>query len=153
MKIKEVTQEQLTQFFLEDPALVCLALGDEEIYHLHTKQEYPVNTFSRYTGVIENNQIIAIVRTEWFTPNATTIHIYVASRFHDTAKVQEIMVAIRQELKNVPQLKKIIIMTPASCEHVSKYAMRYGFKEEGRITDCIMWRQQLDDIRIFVLEN
>ncbi len=43
-------------------------------------------------------------------------------------------------------------MVPSSCDQVHDFAPKWGWVQEGRITNCYKWREQVVDIVIYGLK-
>lgn len=150
LTVKNISNSEITQFFLNDPKLALLGLSDEELAVLHKTGQYLNTTNSILFGVFEDDRLITIVKYELFTTHAINFHMYVKSEYHHTDKILPISDFIRKTIKKTGMLKAILTV-PSPCEHIHKFVKKFGFKEEGRITNCYQWREQVVDLVLYGL--
>ncbi len=142
--------EEVDKFFLEDPALVYMGLSDEEITQLYTEKEFQIDTFHNFLKVYDNEELIGILKFEWFSPIAISIHLYIHSWHQHKNK----FIATRKPIgeyfkKHYPFLTKALCFVPEPCEHVHRALPKLGFIEEGRIKNSASWRQETVDVRVY----
>lgn len=152
MEIRDVIEEEMTTFFMNDPALCYLGLPDRVLHILYTEKKYPANPNSMYKGVYKEEVLIAIVRYELYTEISLDVHFYIATHLqHKGLALQIRDLCIAFCLNEHPQIIKIIATVPSSCEHVQRCLERFGMKLEGVVSQCIIWRQQLVDLMFYGL--
>lgn len=152
LTVSDVTQDEITAFFLSDLNLLILGVSDEEIHLFRTTGQYPMSPSSNYLGIRSSEgELMAVVKYEWFTTHCANFHMYVQSKLHGTPKVTELCNLIRQHFEEMEYAHKVILMVPSTCEHVIKFAPKHGWVKEGCITKCYFWRQQPVDLVIFGL--
>ncbi len=150
-EIKPVTPEIVTQFFLSDPKLICLGLPDDEISILYHTGQYPCED-TNIQGLYEDGELIALNKFEYFTRETINMHFYLSSELHGTRKLDDIFTFMKKWYEDETNILKVLFMVPSSCKHIHAVAKRYGFKQEGHITKCFTWRQELGDITIYSQE-
>jgi predicted GNAT family acetyltransferase len=148
--LKTLTKERLTQFFLDDPKLICFGLSDDYIVNLYENKEYSLSENSKYLGFYDNNTLVGILKYELFTNIAICVHPYLSSKLHGKGKGQEIGMVTYNFIKEAyPTLTKILVICPESCPKVHAAVERFGMKLEGQLKDTIIWRKQTEDLRIY----
>lgn len=153
LTIKEITNKQAAEFFLNDPKLAYLGCADDVLVNLYYTQEFIPHEISQLKGIYNDNQLIMLFKYEPFSSVAYNCHFYLNSALHGTGQFNEIVLYLKQWMhENNPEVKKILVMTPSSCTHVPAVVSKYGFIKEGHLTNAIIWRQQLVDLLIYSLE-
>ena len=154
MEIKEnITQDQMTEFFINDPALCYLGLADLDLHRLYeTKQYYPREN-TKYIGVLHDGKLVSLVCIELFTEQTLTVHFYIPTILQKKGlalRVQKLL--YNYFYGKYPFIIKIVTPVPSPCEHVQRCAERFGMVLEGRITKCMKWRSELVDLLMYGLE-
>ena len=146
----ELTQEEASNFFLSDPKLVLLGLSDEEICELHKTNQYELQPDIHYITVRENDKILALVKYEYFSSVTISYHMYVASSEQDKSEMYaEMIPMLKNYIANELDIHKLIIIVPSTCLHTQAFALKAGYKEEGRLKNSFVWRQQIVDLIIY----
>jgi hypothetical protein len=151
LELRPITPEEVTDFFLSDPKLICLGMADDEMIILHETGQYPCEN-TNIEGVYDNEELIALNKFEYFTRNTINMHFYLKSSLHGSGKLDEIFKFMKTHYEQNTDLIKVLFMVPSVCESVHWVAQKYGFKQEGYITKCFTWRKQLTDIVIYSQE-
>lgn len=164
MIIQDVTQEQMTEFFINDPALCYLGLSDLDLQRLYETKQYHPRENTKYLGLytkdlqvvgdlqIEVNKLISLVCIELFTEQALTVHFYIPTDLQKKGLALEIQQFLFQYfLTTYPDIKKIITPVPSSCIHVQKSAEKFGMVVEGKITNCMKWRGEMVDLLFYTI--
>lgn len=137
---------------MSDPKLAYLSLSDEELYQLHKTGEYPIEDTSLYTGLAEDDKLVAILKWEWFSSVALNMHLYLRSELHHTGLLGRIYAFLYGHFKENTNIQKLLFMVPESCEHVHGAAKKYNLVQEGRIKKCCKWRNELNDVLIYSID-
>lgn len=148
MELKEIDNKGLTEFFLSDPKLTCMALSDEELVNLYETKQYERFPGATYLQAIDNNECIAILQLEPFTKYSVTLHARLRTEHQGTGKVIELFEEIKNYLLNM-QITTIISFAPESCYHASKCLIKLGFKEKCILEKSIVWRKNLEDLKMY----
>ena len=149
--IKKATAEQVTDFFLSDPALCYLALPDEDLINLHEKKIYIPSKEEYLFGVWEKTKLVGIVRYSFFTSTSVNLHLYIHTEAHKTQLSKDIQQQVKNYIRDYTVASKIMLMVPKPCHHVQKPAKTFGFVLEGCLTDVLIWRKELVDVYIYSL--
>lgn len=148
--ISDVTKKQLNDMFLHDPKLMMLGMADEDIYTVYSTGEFPMKSHSVYKGFFKKNgELIGVAKWEPFTTHSINLHIYVKSLEHHKGYLGKIHSTLHTWLKENTEYRHVIIMVPSPCAHIHQATERYGFKEEGFIPNCFLWRQELVGLFIY----
>lgn len=149
MYIQCIDNNQLTDLFLNDPKLMYASLGDEELAMLHITDRYYTNDYTTYKGLYEGDELIGAIKWEHFTTKTITLHMYIKTKYQRTNKVLEAVNTIKEYFRTTSEYLKVLMMVPSSCKHVIKFLKRINIKQEGCITKCYTWRQNIVDLHIF----
>lgn len=149
--ITNITPEKATEFFFSDPALVYLGLGDEEMYKLAKTRQYAFQDGCEYLGVYENDTLQCIIKYNWFTTHCINFHMYMRTNLHHSESLKNMARTIKAYfIENVP-VTKVMLVVPSTCTHVHKFVAKFGFKQEGLLTNSYQWRQEMVDLHIYGL--
>lgn len=149
LTIRAITGKEATPFFRRDPSLCYLGLPDDALANLMDDPDYILFENDDLWGVFAGEGLIAVVKYELFTSCTINMHIYLCSyMFHSGAftKVQE---CLKEYIVRNTGIIKALVMCPTTCLHIQKAAESYGFKKEGFISNCMVWRNELTDIIIY----
>jgi hypothetical protein len=153
IQIKNISEEEISKFFINDPQLVYLGLPDADLVSLFQEKKWYKSKLTNCVGVFDNNTLIFVFKYEFFTPVCLNGHFFMSSKYRHTGKFEEIVALLKDFVKtSYPQITKCIVMTPALCTHVPPTCQKFGFIQEGHIKECITWREQLTDLLIFGLK-
>ena len=147
--IKDVSESELTDFFINDPKLAYLGLPDNDLVNLFYHHKYVPNSISFYKGVFEDDRLICPFKIEFFTETTANLHLYLCSDLHKTGKIKEVEKEIRRWFLEETYFQKVLIMAPETCDHVHGTAEYFGFVVEGRLTKAVRWRKELVDVIIY----
>src|SRR5574338_408157 len=119
MNIKDITEEEITEFFLKDPALCYLGLPDNDLNNLFYEKKYIKHNISVYKGIYENENLISVLCYEYFTEFALNVHFYIYTKLQKQSKATKIKRELVKYFKSkYPEVIKIIVMSPEPCKHV-----------------------------------
>ncbi len=149
LKIKDITPEVATAFFRRDPTLCYLGLCDEALANLMADDHYILFKNQDLWGVFAGKGLIAVVKYEAFTYSTINMHIYLCSYMFHSGAFSKVQKALKAHIIKTTGVIKALVMCPATCPHIQKAAESYGFKKEGLISNCIVWRGELTDIIIY----
>ncbi|CAB4120947.1 hypothetical protein UFOVP1_48 [uncultured Caudovirales phage] len=150
--IKEIPQQELNEFFLQDPVLCIQGLPDHKLVDLHEKKEYIKDDISNILGVYYEEHLIFIFVYNYFTDICINVHFYLSTKHQSTAVFECIQKELREYLlEHVPKVTKIIAMTPGCCKHIQGACLKFGFTKAGHIEQAMTWRNQIEDILIYSL--
>jgi len=152
MSMRAVSDDDLSDFFMNDPQLCLLGLSDETLVELYKTRRYSPNYGTVYMGAYIGEDLKGILKYDLFTSHCVNVHVYVSSSIHHTESVRPLVSAIKQYLIEEVDAIKAVLFVPSSCEHVHKFAPKMGFKQEGLITQCLLWRQKLVDLVVYGLD-
>lgn len=153
MKFKEVTEQELTAFFLSDPKLIILGLPDEELVYLHENKEFKCHPGSMFIEILEDDGTsVGVVRWEFFTQISIVIHVFLRSKYHGSNKLGEIYQFVYKHLQTNTNIRKVIAFISSSCIHVIKAVEKHGFKKDGSIPNCLIWREKVVGIEIYSVD-
>ena len=152
MKLQDITQDQLTEFFLNDPPLCYLGVDDDTLAALYHDKKYPISELSFFQGVWENDVLVAVMRFEKFSELAVSCHTFLGTPFQGKGIGQKVKEVVYEYLRDTTPFTKAITMAPAPCIHVMKTVEACGFVKEGVLTNCVTWRTKVVDLHIYALE-
>lgn len=152
MYLKDVTQEQLTEFFINDPELCYLGLDDDTLSHLYHNKEYLMSPVSFYQGVFKDDVLAAVMKFEKFSELAVNCHMYLSSKYRSKGFGKEFKEAVYKYVVETTTCTKALMMAPDPCNHVKRAAKSWGFIQEGKLTNCIIWRTKTVDLYIYALD-
>jgi RimJ/RimL family protein N-acetyltransferase len=149
MEIGDITLEQVTKFFLADPALCYLGLSDDDLVSLYeNKCLHPINSTVVFKGFYDDGTLVSVLKYEWFTYETVNIHFYISTHLQRKGMSKVIGELICKYFKDSVGAKKIIILIPHTCVHTLGATEKFGMIEEGRLTKSLTWRKELVDIVI-----
>ena len=149
---EELTQEDLSTYFLDDPKLCWIGLPDSELAILYNENKYDMSTNSKYFGIMKNNELVCVVKYEMFSYLALCVHPYVSTKLRGKGLSKDIFDYIKKELIRMTGFKKVVITVPEPCVHVCKAIEKYGAVQEGRIKEIVLWRLKPVDLLFYRLE-
>jgi len=144
--LKDINEAQATEFFLNDPKLCYMGLSDMDMYELYYDKIYTFSPISCYQGVYRDDELIGMLRYEYFSEVAVVVHIYISAAKQGKGLNPEINKAVHKHLSEHTQAMKLITTVPEPCVHVQKAIAKLGFTYEGRVTDSYVWRQKTVDL-------
>lgn len=150
MYVQDISADDITNFFLNDPNVCYLGLDDNDLTTLYTEKVYNKHSNSNYYGVYNDLHVLmAIYKYEWFTTTTINAHLYLGTKYQKKRMPQKILeFLIKMSAEQLPA-KKVIILTPQACIHVIHSVEKCGFKLEGVLTDAIVWRKELVNLLIY----
>lgn len=152
-EIKDITNEDIAKFFLEDPALAYMGLTDDFLVGLYYNRDYAPAENSLFKGFYLGEHLVFVFKYELFTPICLNIHCYLNSRLHHSGAFGDIQGMLKGWTReNYPDIKKVIAMTPEPCKHIEAVCLKFGFKKEGHLAKAMIWRKELVDLLIFGME-
>lgn len=153
MIVKDVAPQEMTDFFINDPALCYLGLPDLELHKLYETKQYHPRENSKYIGIYHKEKLISLVCIELFTELALTVHFYVPTILQKKGlalRIQKLLYTYF--IETYPFIERIITPVPSACDHVQRCAERFGMKVEGTITKCMKWRNERVDLLMYALD-
>jgi RimJ/RimL family protein N-acetyltransferase len=152
MNFIELTKEQISDFIINDPQLVYMGFSDKELIYMHEKGKYSLVPGSYYIGLENDDGLVCILKYEYFTDICVCIHPYVSSKYHGKGVLSEIYTFLYEHFIKQTEIRKVIAFVSDSCIHAIKACEKHGFKKEGHITNCQVWRKELIGIYIYGLD-
>lgn len=149
-EIKELTNEQVGEFFINDPQLAYLGLSDEFLVGLYQDRVFDAGDLTTMKGVYSGDELVMIFKYEQFAQVTLNTHYYLKTSLQSTDMFSKIVDFLHRWVKETyPYITKILTMSPSTCIHVPPIVKKYGFVQEGCITNAIVWRKKIVDILIF----
>lgn len=153
LEVRDITNDVAAKFFLNDPKLAYLGCADDVLVKLYYTQDYEPQEMSQLKGIFDSGQLIMLMKYEFFTTVALNIHCYLSSSLQGRGYFGELVTFIIAWIKQeMPQVTKLLVMTPDPCSHIQAMANRYGFIKEGHLKNVVVWRQQTVDLIIYGME-
>lgn len=152
MIIKELSIDDVNQFFKNDEKLCYLGLSDESLDYLYHTGTILTSKNTKFYGTYENDQLISFTQSDWWSPVCASIHMYLLTTLHHTGMIRKIAESMRQYVKETTKYKKVIIQVPGPCKHVHVACEKMGMTLEGVITNSIIWRQQTVDLYFYGMD-
>lgn len=149
MNFKELTEEEISDFIVNDPRLAYLGFADKELMYMYENKKYNLHDGSIYTGIEEDGKLICIIKWEYFTLNCISVHPYISSHYHGKGLSRKIGQFMQEQLSKNTAIVKVVSFIMEPCEHAVRAAVACGFKLEGHITNCTHWRQELTGVYIY----
>src|SRR6185503_9163738 len=91
-----LTKEQITEFFLEDPALSYQSLHDYKLVDLYERKEYVKHEISHFLGVYLGDELVFIMNYTYFSDIAINMHVYLKTKYQHTPMYRDIQLALRK---------------------------------------------------------
>lgn len=148
----KVSPEEVQSFFNNDPRLCYIGLSDAEIAEMYHTGSYQISPHSNYIAMKYNDDIISVMKFEWFTPIAINCHMYLHSQLQNQDYSLHVTSEFKKYLTEFCRASKALITCPSDCIHIQKYALKQGFVKEGHIKDATIWRTKLNDVLIYSLD-
>lgn len=151
--IKEITNEEAYQFFISEPALTWLGFSDDFIVQLYEHHMFDPGPYSNIRGIYLDDILIMVFKYEFYSKVALNTHYYLSRLLHKRGVFEKVVACLNTWIKEqYPSIKKILVMSPSACEHIPAIVKKYGFIEEARIKDVVVWRKEICDNVIYSLE-
>lgn len=151
MKYKELTQEEISDFLMNDPNLAYMGLPDTDLIYMYEHKEYMPHPGSMYIGIEKDDELIGILKWEYFSDVSITVHPYISSKHQNKGLAKEMAIFVKEQLMKDTKVKKILAFIMEPCEPAIRAVKACGFRQEGFITKCTIWRNELVGIYIFGL--
>ncbi len=151
-EFKDITEKEVTDFFLHDPNVCYLGLSDVDLHELYEDKIYRLKDNTIYKGIYLKDELISILKYEAFTQQTVNLHFYLSSKLHKKGYARGVEQAIYNYFIENTTAIKAILMTPQTCTQVQGPAIGFGMELEGRIKKAIVWRNELMDILIYGIE-
>lgn len=152
MKFKQLNEQEISDFIINDPKLAYMGFSDTELTAMYQNKKYPLAPGSYYVGIEDDKELIAILKWEAFTEITLNIHLYIASKYHGKGVLKDVYKFLYSHFLKETNIKKLLIMSPDCCPHTCKAAVKMGFKLQAQLANTMMWRQQLVGINIYSLD-
>ncbi len=154
MYLKQIDNpKDISDFFHNNPILAYLGLSDEAVTQLYNTGEYVMLPDSLYLGAYSDDDIlVGVCKFENFTSMCINSHYYISRDEKYKGCNKEIASLVYKWCIENTRAAKLIIMVPETCSHILKARKFFGWKYEGTIKKCLIWRKELVDIKIFGLE-
>lgn len=150
--VEDVTESELTNFFIEDPRLAYLALSDTDLTQLHEEKRLGKSYNSAYFKVTKKDEIVSIIKCEKFSELAACTHLYIKSKYHHTGLYPKVCDLLVNHILAVTDFKKIILTVPKPCEHVGRAAVKYGMRLGAELENIVIWRQKPVNLLYYTLD-
>lgn len=152
LKIKDsIDKDIINKFFLSDPALCYLGLSDSVLNMIYYNGEYTPEKHSTWLGIYEKDELVCLVKYEWYTTVTINLHFYVKTSLQKQGYTKKIQKLLYKYFIAETKAIKVILQVPCPCTHVVKPAKEFGMEHEGTIKSAVMWRNELVDILLFGL--
>lgn len=151
MKFIEITEKEITEFYLSDPKLIYQALSDEEMVGLYETKKYTCLPNSNYIGIEHDGEFLALIHWEVFTQTAVVVHVRLKTKYQGTGIIKDIFLLAADYFTKLNKTT-VISFAPESCIHASKALLKLGFKEQCLLPNTITWRQKLQGLYMYSLE-
>ncbi len=150
MEIKRISCKTFCNYLKKDPNLCYMALPDEALDYLYHTGYWKQPVGTKILGIYKDKELICCVRYSKYTHVAADMHFYLATHLHKTGTLRKIQERLRLYFQEKEKwASKVFIFSPSSCLHVHQALISIGFKPEGCLTKCLLWRQEIVDILIF----
>jgi hypothetical protein len=147
----DIPEEDIKQYFLDDPALCYQSLHDYKLVDLYERQEYKRYDEVSFIGAYLGEELVFLMNYTYFSDIAINMHVYLKTKYQHSPMYGEIQELLREYFLTNTKVIKVIAMSPAPCTHVQKTCERYGFKLEGTLKNALTWRQEVVDLYIYGL--
>ncbi len=151
-RFKDISEAQITEFFLNDPNVAYLGLPDDDLQELFYNKTYTLKDNTIYKGIYLKDELVSILKYEAFTRQTVNLHFYLSSKLHKKGYARGVEQAIYDYFIENTKAIKAILMTPQSCTQVQGPAIGFGMVLEGRLTNAIVWRNEVMDVLIYSIE-
>lgn len=152
MNFKELTEKEISDFIVNDPQLIYLGFSDKQLVNIHETGKYELTPFAYYIGIESDNELVCVLKWEYFTEYCVSIHPYVASKYHGKGMLSKIYKFLWKHFTKQTEVKKVIAFVPDNCEHTKRACEKHGFKKEGLISKAHVWRKELVGVTIYGLD-
>lgn len=152
MQFKELTQKEISDFLINDPNLAYMGLPDTDLAHMYEHKEYVLHPGSFYIGIEKEDTLIGILKWEYFSDVAITVHPYISSKYQSKGLAKEMAIFVKEHLMKNTEVKKVLAFIMEPCEPAIRAVQACGFQKEGFISKCTKWRNELVGMYIFGTE-
>ncbi len=149
MELRDIDEQQATEFFINDPALAYMGLSDNCMNELYYNKKYIFSPNSRYMGVFNEENMVGLFKYEAFSEVAIVGHMYVAYSFQKKGNNPAIWKTVHDYLVKNTEILKVITAVPEPCTHVQKAGEKIGFVLEGTIKKACVWRKEIVDLLFY----
>lgn len=151
MDFKELTEQEISDFIVNDPGLVYMGFTDKELMYMYENKKYLLHPQSHYIGIVKDEVLIGILKWEYFTDVAITVHPYISTNYQGKGLAKEMSRFVTEHLLKNTEIKKVMAFIGDSCEPAIRAVKACGFFQEAFIDKCQVWRQQLGGVYVFSL--
>lgn len=152
MNFKELTDDEISDFIINDPKLVYMGFSDQELVTMYETKRYTPNPASTYIGIEEDNVLVCVLRWELFTHLTVSIHPYISSSLHGKGMLSKVYSFLYNHFLEDTIITKVIAFVTEPCTHAMKACEKHGFVQEGYISKCVTFRKELCGIYIYGLD-
>lgn len=99
-----------------------------------------------YLEVLQDDEVIGIVRYQSFSLVAVDIHYHILPQYWGTKISDKVHKELVKYLLKNTQYHKIILQSPRCCEHVIRAAHRNDFALEGVLKGATLWDGNIEDV-------
>lgn len=148
--IESINEQVMTDFFLSDPTLCAMGLGDECLKDLDAGLGYRPEACAMFGYYNEQDELVCCSTCTLFTESTLLCHQFIRSDLHHKGLMREVVEVFSKHVRtHLPSVVKLMTLSPSVCFHVHKAAEGIGFIQEGCITKAMIWRGQLVDIFVY----
>ena len=152
MKYKELTEQEISDFIVNDPKLVYMGFADKELQYMYENKKYHLHPDSFYIGIEKDDVLIGILKWEYFTQNAISVHPYISSKYQGQGLSKEMSKFVCAQLVKDTQIKKVVAFIMEPCEQAIRAVKACGFILQGHVTNCTYWREKLTGVYIYGID-
>lgn len=129
---------------MKDPKLFKVSWPDEDI------NTWEPNKSMTWFILHDDDNIYGCLEIKEFTRITAEVHIHILSNWWGKNVSDDIKDAICNQLRNKTGVKNLLTMSPSNINHMEPVLLRWGFKQQGTIENCVIWDGEMADFKIFV---
>lgn len=146
----------ITIVITKDESLIKSIVTDPVLWKLHGRtgeiDSYTIPEKDLWLLIKNDNDVIGLMQFTLFTYITAIAHIYILPVYHGMGMSELAIEAVKEFLKEIPDLRNIVCDVPRECNHVTKLLYKVGFQFTGLIEDGVRYNNKIQDILLFQLK-
>lgn len=141
---------------ISDIDAINSVMMNEEVYKLREGVDkvpknlkcYQVKPGEFFLGVYIDGSLAGVVNCSFLTASVLNVHVSMLPEYRGQIVV-DAGIQFLDGLRQTKKFKKAITMIPDSAKHAKIFVKKLGFIEEGKISDCHLYKGKLESLHIF----
>lgn len=135
--LSAITKEQCLGWVLSYPELAEISFSMENPKFDETQ--------SKYLAIHSEDDILGVVKYEYFCEYGMQIHPYLSPKYWHTSKLQECFALLKDFFLSF-KCTSLITLCPEDAEHAINACLKLDFKKIGCIEQAVDWKGKINNM-------